>query len=350
MKPHLASATLALGLVLSFTALASTQAQSSFTDIDVSNDATIAGAAFFGNIQLGNYEGLGMGTAHGMSLHVTQASTQEVFSSYTQPGYWMDNWVTVDIWDFVQEAGHYEPQYEWGIEGYDHFPEVVDLDGNVTQPESWEPRYGNIYVGDTWVDGAVVWGIAGTTTENQATWVEEQTMTYSELRYDAPVIHETATRSDANWVWDIPDGDGGVRNVMRVWDGGLALHETSGNVNMALTPTSLVYIRNGTVAGASSSNTNANIDAQATTYITTSTTTGVQTTKTGEYAPASLRLTHQQSGGGVATTTDQTQITAKSASFGGVVTVQGDLKVQGALRVLPRGDISMGEFASGPQP
>ena len=65
-----------------------------------------------------------------------------------------------------------------------------------------------------------------------------------------------------------------------------------------------------------------------------------------EARPELVRLTRRDGDG----TLGQTQIAAKSAAFGGVVEVAGDLMVQGALRVPQRGDISMGEFTNGPQP
>ena len=111
----------------------------------------------------------------------------------------------------------------------------------------------------------------------------------------------------------------------------------------------LTYTRSGTVAGASSSSTTALVGALAATYTTTSVTSGVWGQSKTEVRPEMLRLTRTETASGT-TTIGQTQIAARSASFAGVVTVQGDLKVQGVLRVAAHGDISMGEFTNGPMP
>ena len=49
-------------------------------------------------------------------------------------------------------------------------------------------------------------------------------------------------------------------------------------------------------------------------------------------------------------TTTQTQIAARSAQFGGAVTVEGNMNVKGSLRVLPAGDLDMGAFHKGIKP
>ncbi|MCB1278693.1 hypothetical protein [Prosthecobacter sp.] len=342
MKPLL-HRFIAPGLLLGLLASGSAWAES-FSNVDVSNNATIAGAAFFGSIQV---DPLGNSSSYGMALDVSQ-ETEEVWGGYITPAHYEDNWVTVEDWGWVESGGYWSPQYSWGVVGQDYFPPVYDEFNNVIEPEHWEDRYDNVYIGDTWIAGNQNWGITGTHTENQQIWVEEVNSTYSELRYNAPVIHQRATRSDANWVWEVPDGGAGTHEIMRLWDGGLALADTSG-IGMVLSPSSLTYTRSGTVAGASSSSTTALVGALAATYTTTSVTSGVWGQSKTEVRPEMLRLTRTETASGT-TTIGQTQIAARSASFAGVVTVQGDLKVQGVLRVAAHGDISMGEFTNGPMP
>lgn len=330
---------LLLGLLASSPVLAE-----SYTDIEVSNNSTIAGAAFFGSIQV---DPMGNSLSHGMALNVSQ-TTEEVWSSYIIPSHYVDKWVTVEDWGWIDVGGYWSPQYSWQVVGQDYFPPVYDEFSNIIEPERWEDRYDNVYIGDTWFAGNQMWEIIGTHQENQQMWVSEVTQTYSELRYNAPVIHQRATRSDSNWVWEVPDGNGGTREVLRLWDGGLALAD-AGGMSMTLSPTALYYTRNGTVAGASSSNTTAQVGAEVTTYITTSNGGGLWAQSKTELRPELVRLTRTEATGGT-TTIGQTQIAAKSASFGGVVTVQGNLKVQGVLRVAQHGDLSMGEFTNGPTP
>lgn len=330
----------ALSLLLGITVSAQ-----SYTDIDVSNQATIGAAIDLGSVQLGQTAG---STSYGVRMKVSQQA-EEVLQSYTVPGYNMDNWVTVEDWGWVESGGYWSPQYSWQWVGQDYFPPVYDEFGNVIEPERWESRYDNVYIGDVWVSGEQVWGITGTHQENQQIWVPDETQSYTEMRYNAPVIHQRATRSDANWVWEVPDGNGGAREVMRLWDGGLGLADISSGLGMTLSPSALYYARSGTVPGAASSNTSAQVGAEVTTYTTTSISGGLWAQSKSEMRPELVRLTRTEAAGGT-TTVGQTQIAAKSASFGGVVTVKGDLKVQGVLRVAQGGDIDMGEFTNGPQP
>lgn len=330
---------LLLGLLASSPVLAE-----SYTDIEVSNNATIAGAAFFGSIQV---DPMGNSLSHGMALNVSQ-NTEELTGSYIIPGYYQDNWVTMDQWGMMESGGHWGPEYSWQVVGQDYFPPVYDESGNVIESERWEDRYDFVYVGDVWVPGEQVWGIIGTYQDNQPVWVDEQVQSYSEIRYNAPVIHQRATRSDTNWVWEIPDGAGGTYEALRLWHGGLALADYSG-VNMTLSPSALYYNRSGTVPGSTHSNTTAQLGATTAIYTTTSSTGSLWAEDKMEVRPELMRLTRTDKDNGT-TTIGQTQIAAKSASFAGVVTVQGNLKVQGVLRVAQHGDIDMGEFVNGPQP
>lgn len=316
-------------------------AQSSFTDITVSNDATIGNAINFGQVQLGN--NASGGTSHGARLHVTQEA-QEVWQSYTIEGYYSDNWVTVEDWGYAEVGGYWSPQYMWGIVSYNEFPAVYDENNNLVTPAYSEPVYGDVYTGDVWVSGTTMWTVVGTHQENQPIWNPETTGSYSEWQYNAPVIHNTATRSDANWVWDVP-GDSGVRSVLRVWDGGLALPNANGEVNMTLSPTSLQYVGVGLASnGTSPLNKLAQIYSEGTLHTASAPDLGEE--DKAELRPELLRLTRTENNAPAG----QTQIAAKSAAFGGVVEVAGDLKVQGTFRVPQRGDISMGEFTNGPQP
>jgi hypothetical protein len=290
MKP-LRNRIIAPGLLLGLLASGSAWAES-FADVDVSNNATIAGAAFFGSIQV---DQTGNSLSHGMALNVSQ-TTEEVVSGYIVPAHYVDNWVTVEDWGWVESGGYWSPQYSWQWVGQDYFPPVYDEFGNVIEPERWESRYDNVYIGDVWVSGEQVWGITGTHQENQQMWVPDETQSYTEMRYNAPVIHQRATRSDANWVWEVPDGNGGAREVMRLWDGGLGLADVSSGLGMTLSPSALYYTRDNTVAGASSSNTSAQVGAEVTTYTTTSISGGGGAEQVGAAAGAGAPDTHGDDG------------------------------------------------------
>lgn len=62
-----------------------------------------------------------------------------------------------------------------------------------------------------------------------------------------------------------------------------------------------------------------------------------------------LQLTRSEYGSNGSSITSQTQIAARSAQFGGAVTVEGNLNVKGVLRVLPAGDLEMA-FHKGTKP
>lgn len=316
----------------------------SYTDLDVSNQATIGAAIDLGSVQLGQTAG---STSYGVRMKVSQQA-EEVLQSYTVPGYSMDNWVTVEDWGDVWQPGYYTPNYAYGIEGYDYFPAVYDENGSQISAEYWEPRYGNVYVGDSWVEGSYTWGITGTHQENQPTWVPDELVSYSELRYDAPLIHSSATRGDANWVWEVPGSNGDLRKVLRLWDGGLALPLPNGDVKMTLSPTSLFYTSSQSAPNGTDVLDKVNqMNAEGITQTATVAAAGEQSKM--ESRPEFIRLTRTETDGGISTI-GQTQIAAKSAAFGGVVEVAGDLKVQGTLRVQPSGDLSMGAYTQGPQP
>ena len=102
-----------------------TASAQSYTNIDVSNQATIGAAIDLGSVQLGQMAG---STSYGQRMAVTQQA-QEVMQSYTIPGYYQDNWMTVEDWGWVEVPGYWVPQYTWGIVGEDYFPPVCDENG-----------------------------------------------------------------------------------------------------------------------------------------------------------------------------------------------------------------------------
>jgi len=339
MKPILTLLVISLGLASGITANAQ-----SYTDLDVSNQATIGTAIHLGSVQLGQTVG---SMSYGLRMDVSQQA-EEVMQSYTIPGYTQDNWVTVEDWGWVTVPGYWTPNYVWGVVGQDYFPPILDENGVEISSGYWVDRYDWIHSEDARVPESTNWGITGTHQENQGTWVPDQLSSYSETRYDAPVIHASASRSDTNWVWEVPDAGGSLRKVLRLWDGGMALPLPNGEVKMTLSPTSLVYISTQSAPnGTDNLDKFTQMNAEGITQTATVAAAGEESKM--EARPELIRLTRTEMDGGI-TTLGQTQIAAKSAAFGGVVEVAGDLKVQGTLRVPKRGDISMGEFMSGPTP
>lgn len=310
-------------LCLATATLATSLSAETFNNVTVSQDATIAGAAFFGSV---HSEGLPGNPTNipfpGVKMHVTQGS-QEIWNSVLVPGYYQDNWITVEQWGYAPGPGHYEPQYTWGVVSQEYIPPVYDAEGNLIGGDYYQDTYGDVYTGDVWVPGEDTWQIIGTTMENQPIWIDDHyDSTYSYTQYDAPLIRQTATRSDANWVWEVPTLEGEAKAVMRLWEGGLGLLNYEGQMRMSITPTS-VYYENG--AGSSTQ-----MKADVTTYVTQVTGSGTFEESKTEVRPELVRLTRKEVVNNVMTT-GQTQIAAKSASFGGVVTVQGNLIVEGTI-------------------
>jgi hypothetical protein len=62
-----------------------------------------------------------------------------------------------------------------------------------------------------------------------------------------------------------------------------------------------------------------------------------------------MRLTRTESANNT-TTINQTQITPKNANFDEIITIQKNLKMQNALRMVAHEDIGMDEFTNEPQP
>lgn len=305
-----------------------------FWTINVEEDATISGAAFFGKVYqglVGGYESNIPRT--GMTLSVTQG-TEMVWGTVLVPGYYEEQWITVEDWGWSTPDGWYVPNYEWQIVSYEYFPPIYDEFGNMLNPDATVPHYDWVYVGDVWYTPDSIWGVIGTHQETQSLWVAESYQPVQVESYGAPVIHQKASRSDANWVWEVPNSGGAAKTILRLWDGGLALPRADGTVAMAATPASLIY---------SLGTTSTEMKPEVTTYLTQVNNNGVFEESKMEARPELTKWTRREISNGTATLA-QTQIAAKSASFAGVVTVQGDLKVQGTFRVAAGGDIAMGEF------
>jgi hypothetical protein len=318
-----------------------------YTDLTVDNQATIRGAAFFGEIELGQTGNVGL--SHAMKLHVTQ-QMQEVWQSSLIPGYWEDNWVTVEEGEMQSIGGGYVPQYETVVVGTQTIPAVFDEDGNVIEPERTEDVYDQIYIGEVWTESWNSWVVTNTYEENQPIWHADEISTYSEMKYDAPVIHSSASRSDANWVWEVPDENGFPRVLMRLWNGGLGMAGMDGQIKMAMTGNRLSYVTSDTVAGAANSGATLEADAESSKHTSFSQISGVNVQSESVVKAEHVRLTYTHTLPSGIATIKQTQITPQSASFGGLVEVDGDVKVKGVLRVKPQGDLQMGEFTAGPVP
>lgn len=281
----------------------------------------------------------------------TSQGFQEVQVPYTVQGYYQDGYVTVEDYGTIY-SGHWEAQYNWGIVSGQTYPAIYDENGVETTPAYDDYQYGYLYTGDAWVDDSY-WGVIGTHSEPGQVWVEAHLSSYTDYEYGVPKIQFTAARSDANWAWQVPASGGGVKDILLLWNGGLRIPSEDSNRMMALMEDSLTQSYqvpwDGTQERLDSSELRMN-ELKKYTRVRHNTALGeVTEMSTSQVRSESIQFTREEQMAGTSTTV-QTQIAAKSANFGGVVQVQGDLGVQGVIRVHPAGNLGMGPYTQGPTP
>jgi len=314
------------------------------------DNITIQQAALFGMV----YTDTSATTlAEGLRIDASQ-DTAEVYHTSTTPGYFDDNWVTIEEFGEV-EIGHWEYTTEYQIVGYDKIPATYDEDGNIITPESYEPRWDDVVTGSTWVSEGTTWGVTGTHQENQPVWRDEQTNSWTETTAGGtPRVRFNATRSDTNFTFRVPSPGtpDGMKDILVVWEGGLTLPNIDTSRTSVFTSGSLQQSWWRSVSNTylvSTSNVRAESITQRSTASYSAAGAAHLDTSENEARPEYLRLTRTENVNGTSTVA-QTQIAAKSATFAGVVEVSGNLKVQGALLVQPQGDLLMGAYTNGPQP
>jgi len=317
-------------------------------NLTIQQSATFQSDAYFGTV-LSGLQSL-PSLAHGFSVSVAQG-TSEVNIPYTVQGHYEDEWYTVEEYGWVT-SGYWQAQYTWGVVGTQWVPAVYDAEGNVITEGYNEDVYGEVYTGDQWVDTSG-YGVSGTHQEFGPVWKEPYQSTYVDYQYGVPKVQFRATRSDTNFAWQVPTESGGVKDILVVWNGGLRVPSEDVNGLMALMSDSLTqsYVQpwDGTTEVQDSSELRNN---RLKTVKRVRSGTGVDEViqeSTSDLKAESLNVKQEYQQNGTATAV-QTQIGAASASFGGVVQVQGNMAVRGVLRVLPAGDLEMGSFNEGPQP
>ena len=311
------------------------------------NNLTIQQSAFFGNI-FSDLEGTI--ASEGLRIDASQASA-EVYHSSTIPGYYQDNWVTIEDYGYV-EYGHWETPQTWDVVGSEWVPPIVDENGMEVSPGYWQPVYGWVTTGSPyWMIDGSTWGVTGTHQENLQIWVPEQTNTWTTTEYGVPRVRFNATRSDTNFVFRVPSpgsGPDGMRDVFVVWEGGVTVP--------SIDPARVSVLQGDAIqhtvtesSGSTSTRTTAEAVTQ-TSYASYTDASGAhQDTSASELRPSLLKFTRTETLDGTSDVA-QTQIAAKSASFAGVVDVNGNLKVKGAVLIAPQGDLLMGAYTNGPQP
>lgn len=313
------------------------------------NTLSVPNTASFGSL----FTGLQSNASYeGSAFYIsTSQALQPVQVPYTVDGYYQDTYVTVEEYGTIY-SGYWQATYDYGIVSGQTYPAVTDSEGNVISAEWNDYQYGYTYTGDTWIDSSY-WGVTGSHTEPGQVWVDAYQSSYTDYQYDVPKIQFTAARSNSNWAWQVPTENGGIKDIMLLWNGGLRLPSDDTNRMMALMSDSLTQsyhtpLTNGEEKWESSE---LKMDSLKTSsQVTRTGSSGVINEKSqSQLRPESIQFSREEQTSGNSITV-QTQIAAKSASFGGVVQVEGDMKVRGVLRVLPAGDLEMGEYTNGVQP
>ena len=253
--------------------------------------------------------------------------------------------------------------------------EVPDY-GWINQPQRWHgATYDlnrNLLAAAWWEDVPPVWGITGhhTLTRNAAsygisgtralTFPANQQAHFETMRlpgYSAPRLQFTATRSDAAWVWRAPEqlpswaqsnDVGGPVDIMVLTSGGLLLPNNDpiyGAASGMLISHDSIKSNlqesgddgNGSLKSFSAGHEGIEFKEQGWSWNNGTLSTAEDNSHLNSNT---LLLSRSESTSGTAVT----QIAAKSAHFGGVVSVEG------VLRVNPAGDLGMGQFHHGMKP
>ena len=315
----------------------------------ISGGATFKDATSFGTLYTG-LQSSPIASGRAFTVSVSQGY-QEVQVPYTVDGYYQDGYITVDDYGMIN-SGRWEAQYTYGVVSGQSYGPYYDSEGNITTPEYNDYQYGYTYTGEAWIDESY-WGIIGSHSEPGQVWVPPTESTYTDWLFGVPKIQFTAARSDVNWAWQVPNGLGGTRDIMLLWDGGLRLPSQDNNRMMALMPDSLTQSYTQTWDGSTqrtdSSEVRAN-EVKKMSHVRYDSGLGEISqidTATLKSNALSFNAEEQMSG---ASSTVQTQISARSASFGGTVQVAGDVGVHGVIRVYPAGNLGMGPYTDGPMP
>ena len=241
------------------------------------------------------------------------------------------------------DNGYYDEENQW----------ISNLE--LVTPGYWQEEWGDVYAGDEWVSSGQEWQVINSYTSYEEVWHDDYTQT-EEVEYtgfERPKIKLAATRTDANWVWQVPDvdhNDSSLRDIFVLFDGGVKIPSRDANVNMALLSDNLTYSRavSGTDFNATKSS-----KSSATEVVMKTAQVFNDSTKMDDEASLEaqkLTFTYAYTNAQNQTVTKQTQISATGASLNGLVTMKGNVNVEGVMRVEPAGNLSMAGFEEGPRP
>lgn len=295
------------------------------------------------------------------------------------PGFTMDvlqtqyeTETTVIVYPPPVETEEYQEIWDWVDMGYEN--EVWGTQQVEYYQEPTYDEYGNVLDsgGSYWVDEPYVmytewmadlqWAVTGH--GNVTVWVEQEP--FEEVQYitnfDHPVVRFTGSRSNTEWLWRNPASPGYHRPLMKLGTAGLSFpppYEEGGYDRMSLLNYyQVLYSKsNQTEDDAQRVSQGSRVTEQGVTvWYDEAGSPGSETRLQNpvwstevRVKPNTLEIQRKQPASeGQASVI--TAVSADFATFGGGASFAREVSFHGAVRIQPRGDLTMGAFTEGPQP
>lgn len=345
----------------------------SATDITASN-LTVADNAFFGGLTSYGYStGTSPSTGYTVDIYtgistIEQAQIspghtsnktvwQDVYGLISRPGKktWVENYglvtdtitvndygpVIVQVWippvlddqGNILESGHYVTDTVTGVIG--NHQETVQNWGVAGASYQTEP-------------GETYWGVVSSSQALVPTWHEEQRFSSTQTVLGVPIVRMIGQTTETVWSWNNLE-----RELMELSPAGLSVplpHDPQGFNKSIITPTAFEQsFSNQTGSGAYDNYGLRMQKDQLEAWKETGSGNIPSQSESITLKSSEILLTKETPTTSTVSSTT-TRISAESSFFGGIVEVDGTLKVQGVIRVIAAGDVSMGPFTAGPTP
>lgn len=291
-----------------------------------------------------------------MDVLQTQYETETVVTVYPPP---IETQEYQEIWGNI-DMGYYSEV--WQTHQVEYYQDATyDESGNVLDPG-----------GSYWVDETYLaysqwmeqwqWGVVGH--DNVTVWIEQDP--YEEVQYatnyNHPVVRFTGSRSNTEWLWRNPAAAGSHRPLMKLGMAGLSFpqpFEVDYDRKSLLNYYQVLYSKSNLTDD----------DAQRVSQGSRVTDEGVSVWHDKAGIPgaesrlqnpvwssevrlksSTLEIQRNQPQANGSPSQVITAVSADFATFGGGASFAREVSFHGAVRIQPRGDLSMGAFTQGPQP
>lgn len=329
--------------------------------------ATIRESMAVGLVNI-NDGGSSVQTVPGFRITVSQDTTSETFTeTIHHPGYYSTQEVIHEEYGYVEVGGYLQDIYEYGITSNYWVDDVWGDNGSYNEenewvavpylitPGYWVEEWGDVYMGSQWVSGTQEWQLVNSYSMTEEVYNEGYTETeeVEYTGYQRPKIKLAATRTDANWVWQVPDADYDqslMRDIFVLFDGGAKIPSREAGVDMALLADNLTFSRS--VEGAGFNAVHASRSKAEDMELSSDRvfSDGAKMEDKAELSAQKMTFTYAYTNAQNQRTSKQSQISAEGAYFDGLVTLKGNVNVGGVVRLFPAGNLSMGIYTQGPVP